>query len=166
MSESLTKRANAILAFCMALAVFFLSGVAFGQNQQMMDKDKMKKDTMKKDMMMDKDMMMEQKTGTFSGAKVNAGTVTLSHKDGKHILTLSDDFVVPQTPDPHWQVVDSKGNVYELQKLNIKGEKVNKSIVVPEYVPDIAKVQIWCAFAETLLGEASFKEPVMLMMMK
>ena len=124
------------------LAVLLISGAAFAQ--------------------MGKDMMMEQTTSTFSGVKVNAGTVTLSHKNGQHILTLSDDFVAPQTPDPHWQVVDSKGNVYELQKLNIKGDKFNKSIVVPSYVPDIAKVQIWCAFAETLLGEASFKEPVML----
>ena len=26
---------------------------------------------------------------------------------------------------------------------------------------DVAKVQIWCAFAEVLLGEASFDKPVM-----
>jgi len=45
--------------------------------------------------------------------------------------------------------------------LDIKGGKVNRSITVPSYVPDIAKVQIWCAFAETLLGEASFVSPVM-----
>ena len=25
------------------------------------------------------------------------------------MLTLSEDFKVPDTPDPHWQVVDSKG---------------------------------------------------------
>jgi len=31
---------------------------------------------------------------------------------------------------------------------------------VPSYVRDIARVQIWCAFAETLLGEASFETPV------
>jgi hypothetical protein len=111
-------------------------------------------------------MMMEHTTGMFSGAKVNGGTATISHKDGKNILTASDDFVPPTTPDPHWQVVDSKGNVYQLQKLNIKGDKYNKSIVIPTYVPDVAKVQVWCAFAETLLGEASFKEPVMLNMMK
>ena len=57
---------------------------------------------------------------TFSGAKVNAGTVTHSIKDGKNVLTLSDDFKVPDTPDPHWQVVDSKGNTYLLQRLNAK----------------------------------------------
>jgi len=112
------------------------------------------------------DMMMDHRTGAFSGAKVNGGTATISHKDGQNILTASDDFVPPGTPDPHWQVVDSKGNVYLLQKLNIKGDKYNKSIVIPAYVPDVAKVQIWCAFAETLLGEASFKDPVMLNMMR
>jgi hypothetical protein len=58
-------------------------------------------------------------------------------------------------------VIDSKGNVYLLQRLDIKGGKVNRSITVASYVPDIAKVQIWCAFAETLLGEASFSSPVM-----
>jgi hypothetical protein len=52
--------------------------------------------------------------------------------------------------------VDSKGNTYLLQRLVVKGDKYNQKIVVPSYVPDIAKVQIWCAWAETLLGEASF----------
>ena len=64
----------------------------------------------------------------FQGAKANTGTVTHTVKDGKNILTLSDDFKVPGTPDPHWQVVDSKGNTYLLQKLGIKGDKVNRSI--------------------------------------
>jgi len=36
----------------------------------------------------------------------------------------------------------------------------NRKITVPRYVPDIAKVQIWCSFAEVLLGEASFAQPV------
>lgn len=99
-------------------------------------------------------------TQPFKGVKVNGGTVTLTKEGGKTVLTLSDDFVVPQTPDPHWQIVDSKGNVYLLQRLPIKGDKINKSITVPSYVPDIAKVQIWCAFAETLLGEAPFASPV------
>lgn len=106
--------------------------------------------------------MMEHTTGIFSGVKVNGGTATHSVQGGRHVLTLSNDFVPPDTPDPHWQVVDSHGNVYQLQKLNIKGDKYNRSIVVPEYVPDIAKVQIWCAFAETLLGEASFSQTIKL----
>jgi hypothetical protein len=77
-----------------------------------------------------------------------------------NILTLSDDFVVPDTPAPHWQVVDSKGQVFLLNRLKIKEDKYNQTITVPVYVKDIAKVQIWCAFAETLLGEAKFAAPV------
>ena len=95
----------------------------------------------------------------FSGAKVNGGTVTHSIQNGQHVLTLSSDFKVPDTPDPHWQVVDSKGNVYLLQRLPIKGlvgDKINTSITLPSYIPDVAKVQIYCAWAEALLGETSF----------
>jgi hypothetical protein len=96
----------------------------------------------------------------FQGPKADTGTVTHAVKDGKNILTLSDDFKVPGTPDPHWQVVDSKGNTYLLQKLTIKGDKVTRSITVPAYVQDISKVQIWCSYAEVVLGEASFQQPV------
>src|SRR5216110_3784386 len=100
------------------------------------------------------------KSGPFQGAKANTGFVTHTTEGGKSILTLSDDFVTPQTPDPHWQIVDSNGNTYLLQKLSIKGGKMNRKIRVPKYVADIAKVQIWCAFAETNLGEAVFDQPV------
>jgi hypothetical protein len=93
----------------------------------------------------------------FSGAKVNGGTVTQTMQTGRIVLTLSDDFVDPKTPDVHWQVVDSKGNVYLLQKLMIKEDKVNKSITLPAYIKDVARVQIWCAWAEALLGEAGFE---------
>jgi len=99
----------------------------------------------------------------FQGAKANKGTVTHSTKDGKSVLTLSDDFVVPDTPDPHWQLVDSDGNVYLVDKLKKKallGDKYQKEIVVPSYVKNVAKVQIWCAWAEANLGEASFSSPV------
>jgi hypothetical protein len=105
----------------------------------------------------------------FSGAKVNAGTVTHSVKDGKNILTLSSDFQVPDTPDPHWQVVDSKGNTYLLQRLGVKSlgglakDKINTSITLPAYVKDVAKVQIYCAWADAVLGEASFNAPMMTM---
>src|SRR6059036_3155547 len=84
------------------------------------------------------------KSGPFQGAKANKGFVTHTTQNGKSMLTLSDDFVPPQTPDPHWQVVDSNGKTYLLDRLMTKDQKVKKSIVVPEYVPDIAKVQIWC----------------------
>src|SRR5712691_3100990 len=85
----------------------------------------------------------------FSGAKVNGGTVTHSTKDGKDVLTLSDDFKVPDTPDPHWQVVDSRGNTYLLQRLGAKNlaglakDRINISIALPAYVKDVAKVQIY-----------------------
>jgi hypothetical protein len=98
----------------------------------------------------------------FSGAKVNGGTVTHSVKDGKNVLTLSEDFKVPDTPDPHWQIVDSKGNVYLLQRLGVKSlggiakDRVNMSITLPAFVKDVAKVQIYCAWAEAVLGEAAF----------
>jgi hypothetical protein len=98
----------------------------------------------------------------FSGAKVNGGTVTHSVRDGKIILTLSDDFKVPETPDPHWQIVDSKGNTYLLQRLGVKAlggllkDRVNMSITLPAYIKDVVKVQIYCAWAEAVLGEAAF----------
>jgi len=104
-------------------------------------------------------------TKKFSGAKVNAGTVTYSVKDGKGVLTLSNDFQVPDTPDPHWQVVDSKGNVYLLQRLGVKSlgglakDRINMSITLPTYIPDVVKVQIYCAWAEAVLGEAAFDAP-------
>jgi len=100
--------------------------------------------------------MRSAKTGKFEGAKANTGYAVLTMRDGRIVLTMSDDFKVPETPAPHWQVVDSKGNVYLLQRLVIKEDKYNKTITVPAYVRDVVKVQIWCAWAETLLGEASF----------
>jgi hypothetical protein len=105
----------------------------------------------------------------FSGSAVNAGTVTHSVKDGKNVLTLSADFQVPGTPDPHWQVVDSKGNTYLLQRLGAKNlgglakDRINMSITLPAYIHDVAKVQIYCAWAEAVLGEASFSAPMMTM---
>jgi hypothetical protein len=99
-------------------------------------------------------------TTTFEGVKANKGTATHSRQGHNDILTWSDDYKVPDTPAPHWQVVDSKGNVYLLQQQRIKGDKQNKSITVPPYVHDIAKVQVWCSFAEALLGEASFPSPI------
>lgn len=99
-------------------------------------------------------------TTPFAGRAVNGGTVTHEHRDGRHVLKVSDDFQVPGSPDPHWQVVDSKGNVYLLNRLTIKDEKVNRAITLPAYIPDVARVQMWCAWAEVVLGEASFSSPV------
>ena len=110
-------------------------------------------------------LAQSQTSKPFAGGKVNGGTVTHSMKDGKDVLTLSDDFKVPDTPDPHWQVVDSKGNVYLLQRLGVKSlgglakDRINMSITLPSYIPDVAKVQIYCAWAEAVLGEAAFDAP-------
>lgn len=93
----------------------------------------------------------------FSGSKVNAGTVTHTRQGHTDVLTLSTDFKVPDTPDPHWQVIDSKGRVFLLQRLGIKGDKVNTKITLPDYVTDVAKVQIYCAWAEAVLGETAFE---------
>lgn len=100
------------------------------------------------------------KTGKFAGVKANKGYAMHTKDGGKQVLTLSDDFVVPDTPAPHWQVVDSKGNVFLLNRLVIKDDKYNKSITLPAYIKDVAKVQIWCSWAEALLGEASFDKAV------
>jgi hypothetical protein len=107
-----------------------------------------------------------QTSTTFAGPKVNGGTVTHSVKDNKHVLTLSNDFQVPDTPDPHWQIVDSKGTVYLLQRLPVKSlgglakDRITTTITLPAYVKDVAKVQIYCAWAEAILGEASFASRV------
>ncbi len=99
----------------------------------------------------------------FKGPKANKGTVMHMTEGGKQVLRLSDDFVVPDTPAPHWQVIDSHGNTYLLRRLKVKatiGEKYHQQITLPSYIKDVAKVQIWCAFAEVNLGEASFPSPV------
>jgi len=100
------------------------------------------------------------KSKPFAGPKANKGYVTHTKEGKNNILTLSDDFVVPDTPDPHWRVIDSKGTVYDLAKLKIKNDGYNKIIKLPRYIKDVAKVVIWCAFAEANLGEASFDPPV------
>jgi hypothetical protein len=105
----------------------------------------------------------------FAGAKVNDGTVTHSTKDGKDVLTLSADFKVPETPDPHWQVVDAKGNTYLLDRLGVKAlgglvkDRLTMSITLPAYIKDVAKVQIYCAWAEAVLGETTFDTTLMTM---
>jgi hypothetical protein len=99
-------------------------------------------------------------TAKFEGVKANSGTATHGRTGSSDTLSWSDDFKIPETPAPHWQVVDTKGNVFLLQRLTIKGDKLNRTITLPAYIHDVAKVQIWCAYAETLLGEAPFAKPV------
>jgi hypothetical protein len=105
-------------------------------------------------------------TTKFEGVKANSGAATHGRSGNNDTLTWSDEFKIPDTPAPHWQVVDSKGNVFLLNRLKIKGgvlggEKENRTITIPAYIHDVAKVQIYCAWAEALLGEASFAKPIM-----
>ena len=80
------------------------------------------------------------------------------------MLRVSDDFKVPDTPAPTWRVVDSKGNTYTLDAFKIKGtlggNAEKREVEVPSYVKDIVKVQVYCAWAQVLLGEASFSTAV------
>src|SRR5437588_2729148 len=76
------------------------------------------------------------KTGAFQGAKANTGYAVHYRENGKSFLKVSDDFVIPDTPAPSWQIVDSSGNVYLLKQFKIKGG-VNRVIEVPNYVRDI-----------------------------
>ncbi|HSB62143.1 MAG TPA: hypothetical protein VLI67_10510 [Vicinamibacteria bacterium] len=100
-------------------------------------------------------------TSPFAGKAVNRGTVTHEMVGGQHVLTLSADFEVPGSPDPHWQVVDSRGRTYLLDRIKLKDDRIKTSIALPPHVPDVAKVQMWCAWAEVVLGEASFPAPIM-----
>ena len=99
-------------------------------------------------------------TASFAGPKANTGSVTFEQRGNDRMLTLSADFQTPDTPDPHWQVVDSRGNVITLERIPIKESRENRSITLPSYVRDVAKVVIWCSFAEANLGEAVFARPV------
>ncbi|MBI1334857.1 MAG: hypothetical protein JST12_04345 [Armatimonadetes bacterium] len=112
-----------------------------------------------KDAMM---MMDVAKTGQFKGIEVNGGTANLYKKDGKFHLMFSDDFKTPGSPSPHWQVVDADGNTFLLQRITIAGDKTNRDITLPSYVHSVKKVQVWCSFAEVVLGEASFDKTVRL----
>ncbi|HSB44352.1 MAG TPA: hypothetical protein VLD60_05020 [Nitrospira sp.] len=99
-------------------------------------------------------------TTKFEGVKANSGTASHARSGNNDTLTWSEEFKIPDTPAPHWQVVDSKGNVFLLQRLKIKGDKENRTITIPSYVHDVAKVQVYCSWAEALLGEASFAKPI------
>ena len=98
-------------------------------------------------------------TAQFQGPKANTGTAMHTYDNGRSILRVSDDFKVPDTPAPTWRVIDSKGVVYTLDAFKIKGGE-KRMVAVPSYVNDIAKVQVYCAWAEVILGEAPFSSPV------
>ena len=102
-----------------------------------------------------------QTSSKFQGPKANTGTVTYSMENGKGVLRVSADFKVPDTPAPTWRVVDSKGNIFTLDAFKIKaGNGEKREVMVPAYVKDIVKVQVYCAWAEVILGETSFSSPI------
>jgi hypothetical protein len=96
----------------------------------------------------------------FEGPKANTGMATHSIENGQSVLRVTSDFKVPDTPAPTWRVVDSTGNIYTLDAFKTKGGE-KREVFVPRYVPNIAKVQVYCAWAQVLLGEASFSPPVL-----
>lgn len=101
-------------------------------------------------------------TSQFQGPKANTGTAMFFSQGGKNMLKVSDDFKVPDTPAPTWRVVDSKGNIYTLDAFKIKeglGNGEKRQVVVPAYVHDVVSVQVYCAWAQVLLGEAKFANP-------
>lgn len=102
-------------------------------------------------------------TSQFQGAKANTGTAMFFKEGGKNMLKVSDDFKVPDTPAPTWRVVDSKGNVYTLDAFKIKeglGNGEKRQVMMPAYVHDIVSIQVYCAWAQVLLGEAKFSNAV------
>src|SRR5215475_5236266 len=105
-----------------------------------------------------------QTTSKFEGPKANTGTATYSVENGKRILRVSADFKVPDTPAPTWRVIDSKGNIYTLDAFKVKGtlgtNAEKREVEVPAYIKDIVKVQVYCAWAQVVLGEASFSAAV------
>lgn len=103
--------------------------------------------------------MDHHKSSKFAGPKANTGTVSHLNENGRSILRVSPDFKVPDTPAPTWRIVDSGGTVYTLDAFKIKGGE-KREVAVPAYVKDIAKVQVYCAWAEVLLGEAGYSSPV------
>lgn len=95
----------------------------------------------------------------FRGSKANTGTVMHTYENNASVLRVSRDFKVPDTPAPTWRIVDSSGTVYTLDAFKIKGGE-KREVKVPGFVRDIAKVQVYCAWAEVLLGEADYAAPV------
>ncbi len=156
-----TRKQVAVAALTAFVVVLALGTVSFAQDK----------------MMKDEKMMSAHHSTTFKGKAVNAGHVIHSKEGSTNVLTLSDDFVAPGSPDPHWHVVDSKGNHYDLGRVKIKGtakqmtdsmtpadmkpsDELKKQVKLPAYIKDVAKVIIYCAWAEVDLGEASFAKPV------
>src|SRR5438094_7908672 len=66
-------------------------------------------------------------TTMFVGVKANTGKAMHTREGNKDVLAVSDEFKIPETPAPHWQVVDSKANVDLLNQLRLKDSKSNRT---------------------------------------
>lgn len=131
------KIAGVVTALALALAVSLSTGAALADRHNSAD----------------------HRTNQFKGAKANTGMAVHYVENGKPMLKVTDDFKVPDTPAPTWRAIDSRGNIYTLDAFKIKGGE-KRQIALPPYIKDLAKIQVYCAWAEVLLGEASFNAPV------
>ena len=75
-------------------------------------------------------------TGLFGASNGFAAEArTTSTGEGVTDTAVSDDVKIPETSAPHWQVVDSKGNVYLLTPLKAKDGQVFVRHVTPYTMP-------------------------------
>ena len=75
-------------------------------------------------------------TGLFVASNGFAADAHItSNSEGVKAKAVSDDVKIPETPAPHWQVVDSKGNVYLLIPMKTSDGKVSVEYVTPYTMP-------------------------------
>ena len=65
---------------------------------------------------------------------------------------------------PHWQVVDTNGKTYLLNRLAIKGDTRNRMIALPAYINDVAKGRFGvhvpkCCWARLRSRSPSWRHP-------
>ena len=72
---------------------------------------------------------------------------------------LSGNEAVAGEKGPLYRAVLVQRRLGDRSKIK-SGNNEKREVVVPSYVPNIVKVQVYCAWAEVLLGEASFSSPV------
>src|SRR5438477_13034171 len=72
----------------------------------------------------------------FAGVKANAGTVTHSTEGGRERADALGRLQGARHPGPALAGRRLQGRTYLRQRLQVKGDKVNRSIMVPAYVPE------------------------------
>jgi len=104
--------------------------------------------------------MMSHTSGPFHGPKANTGTVTHRTVNGKQTLTVSDDFVIPDTPAP-----DLAGRRLQRQRLQPSAIQNQGQQVQPlDHFAGVHQRRREGAglvrVRRNVLGEASFDAPV------